>query len=383
MDPLILSRVQFAITSIFHFFIVPLTLGLGYYVAILETKYVRSGDATYKRMAKFWGKLFLINFAVGVPTGLVMEFQIGMNWSQYSIYVGDVFGVPLAIEALLAFFLESTFLGIWIFGWNRLSKGLHAATIWLVSIGTSLSALWILIANAFMQHPVGYAILDGRAVMVDFAALVFNPKAWIMFEHTLAAGFTTAAFFVLGVSAYHLVRKKEVEFFKRSFQLAAIIAILAVVLVIVGGHFQGLRLLTDQPMKAAASEWIWDTENPASFSIIAMYDKKGEYETWALRIPRALSFLYYFRYGGRSQRDPTDPGRIPGKIWPRQLHPADLGHLLQLPHHGRGGLCHAGAGGLCIVFRGPKKGRSKHPLAWPVCVGDCFALHRQLHSVGS
>lgn len=298
MDPVALSRIQFAITSIFHFFLVPLTLGLGYFVAIMETQYVCSGDVTYKRLAKFWGKLFLINFAVGVPTGIVMEFQIGMNWSQYSRFVGDVFGVPLAIEALLAFFLESTFLGVWIFGWDRISKRMHVAAIWLVSIATSLSALWILIANAFMQHPVGYVIANGRAEMVDFAAVVFNPKAWIMFEHTLAAGFATASFFVLGVSAYHLVRKTEEEFFRRSFQLAALFAMLATVLVITGGHVQGMWLLQDQPMKAAASEAIWETENPASFSMVALFDKSGKNETWSLRIPRALSFLYYFQWDG-------------------------------------------------------------------------------------
>ncbi len=296
--PVVLSRLQFALTTIYHFFFVPLTLGMVWFVVILETLYVRSGDEAYKRQAKFWGKLFLINFAMGVVTGIVMEFQFGMNWAGYARYVGDIFGAPLAIEALLAFFMESTFLGIWIFGWERLSKKLHAAAIWLVAIGSSLSALWILIANAFMQHPVGYALNNGRAEMVDFGALVFNPKAWLMFEHTLTAGLTTAAFFVLGISAYHLVRKQEVDFFKRSFSVAAIVGIIAVALVIIGGHSQGLWLLDNQPMKAASEEAIWKTENPASFSILTIGDLSGKREVWSIRVPYVLSFLYYNRLTG-------------------------------------------------------------------------------------
>ena len=198
-----------------------------------------------------------------VVTGIVLEFQFGMNWAGYANYVGDIFVAPLAIEALLAFFLESTFLGLCIFGWDKLSRKLHAAVIWLVALGSSLSALWILIANAFMQHPVGFVINNGRAEMVDFGALVFNPKAWVMFEHTLTSGLTTAAFFVLGVSAYQLLRKKEIDFFKRSFNMAAIIGTIAVTLVIIGGHQQGLWLLQNQPMKAASSEALYKTEDPA------------------------------------------------------------------------------------------------------------------------
>ncbi|MGD8489861.1 MAG: cytochrome ubiquinol oxidase subunit I, partial [Anaerolineae bacterium] len=198
MDVVALARWQFALTTVYHFFFVPLTLGLSILVAILETVYVRTGNELYKRMTKFWGKLFLINFAMGVVTGIVMEFQFGMNWSEYSRFVGDVFGAPLAIEALLAFFLESTFLGIWVFGWDRLPKGVHAATIWLVAIGSSLSALWILIANSFMQQPVGYVLRNGRAEMTDFGALISNPHVWMQFPHVLFAGVTTAGFFVLG-----------------------------------------------------------------------------------------------------------------------------------------------------------------------------------------
>ena len=298
MLPVVLSRLQFALTTVYHFFFVPLTLGMVWIVAILETMYVRSGNETYRKLTKYWGKLFLINFAVGVVTGIVMEFQFGMNWAGYANYVGDIFGAPLAIEALLAFFLESTFLGLWIFGWDKLSKNLHVAVIWLVALGSSLSALWILIANAFMQHPVGYVLNNGRAEMVDFGALVFNPKAWIMFEHTLSSGLTTAAFFVLGISAYHLARNKDVDFFKHSFNLAAIVGTIAVALVILGGHEQGLWLLQNQPMKAASTEALWDTEDPASFSLLTIGDLSGKHLVWQIRIPDVLSLLYYNQLSG-------------------------------------------------------------------------------------
>lgn len=298
MDIVQLSRWQFAITTVYHFFFVPLTLGMGYFVAILETIYVRTANETYKRLAKFWGKLFLINFAMGVVTGIVMEFQFGMNWSEYARFVGDIFGAPLAIEALLAFFLESTFLGIWIFGWERLSKRLHAATIWVVAIGSSLSALWILMANGFMQHPVGYIINNGRAEMIDFGALVTNPRAWFFFWHTISAGFTTAAFFMLGISAYHIARKQNLDLFKPSFRIAAIIGLIAAAMVALAGHAQGIQLREVQPMAAAASEALWETDDPAPFSIVAIFDSTGKKEIWGLKIPTALSLLYYLKPEG-------------------------------------------------------------------------------------
>ncbi len=256
MDPIILSRLQFAITTIYHFFFVPLTLGLGYFVAILETIYVRSGDENYKRLAKFWGKLFVINFAMGVVTGLVQEFQFGMNWSVFSRYVGDIFGVPLALDSLLAFFLESVFLGVWIFGWDRISKGTHAMAIWLVAIGASISGFWILIANGFMQHPVGYVLNNGRLELVDFAALITNARGWLLFLHTISAGFVTASFFVLGISAYHIFHKQNAQLFKKSFQMAAIVGFISTLMVGITGHFQGDQLREVQPMAAAASEGI-------------------------------------------------------------------------------------------------------------------------------
>ena len=304
MDLVILSRLQFAVTTVYHFFFVPLTLGLGWVVAILETMYLRSGNEVYKRLTKFWGKLFLINFAMGVVTGIVQEFQFGMNWSEYSRYVGDIFGAPLAIEALLAFFLESTFLGIWLFGWDKLSKKAHAAAIWLVAIGTNLSALFILMANGFMQHPVGYVLKNGRAEMVDFIALITNPRGWYLFWHTISSGFATAAFFILGISAYHILRHKDsdtsqVDAFKRSFVLAGIIGLIATVMVVLSGHTQGIYLREVQPMAAAASEAHWDTDDPADFSAITVFDQSGKKEVWSLKIPKILSFLYYFKMEGK------------------------------------------------------------------------------------
>ena len=295
-----LARWQFAITSIYHFFFVPLTLGLSILVALMETVYVRSGDETYKRMAKFWGKLFLINFAMGVVTGIVMEFQFGMNWSEYSRFVGDIFGAPLAIEALLAFFLESTFLGIWVFGWERLSKKLHAATIWMVAIGSNLSALWILIANSFMQEPVGYAIRAGRPVMVDFFAVLGNPHVWVQFPHVLASGMTTAAFFVLGISALNLLRgDREDPLFRRSFRWSTVYATIAVALVILIGHSQAQHMVEAQPMKIAAAEALWETSDPAPLSLLTIGDLTGTREVWSIRIPRALSFLAFNRLDGQ------------------------------------------------------------------------------------
>ncbi len=298
MDLVALSRWQFALTTIYHFFFVPLTLGLGWFVAILETMYVRSSNPMYKRLTKFWGKLFLINYAMGVVTGIVMEFQFGMNWSEYSRFVGDVFGAPLAIEGLLAFFLESTLLGVWIFGWERISKKLHAAVMWLVAIGGNLSAFWILVANGFMQHPVGYEIVNGRAQMTDFGALLGNPRAIYLFLHTFFAGLVTAAFFMLGFSIYHLVRNHEVEAFRKSFYLSALIGLISSVAVGLAGHEQGVYLREVQPMAAAASEAHYETADPADFHFIAGIDQEGRRTTWTLTIPKALSFLYYFRFSG-------------------------------------------------------------------------------------
>jgi cytochrome d ubiquinol oxidase subunit I len=291
MTALALARWQFAITTVYHFFFVPLTLGLSILVAVMETLYVRRGDETYKRMAQFWGKLFLINFAMGVVTGIVMEFQFGMNWSEYARFVGDIFGAPLAIEALLAFFLESTFLGIWIFGWDKLPRGVHAAAIWLVAIGSNLSALWILIANSFMQQPVGYSLEGGRAVMVDFGALLANSNVWVQFPHVVFGGMATAAFFTLGISAYHLLKKsQDSDLFRRSFHMALVYGLIGATLVGLVGHTQGQHMVKVQPMKMAAAEALWETRQPAPLSLLTIGNLKGE-EVFSIRIPAVLSLL--------------------------------------------------------------------------------------------
>ena len=296
MDPLILSRLQFAITTIFHFFIVPLTLGLSILVAIFESRYVTTGNETYKRLAKFWGKIFLINFAAGVVTGIVQEFHFGMNWSGYARFMGDIFGAPLAIEALLAFYLESTFIGLWIFGWDKLPKKIHLTAAWLVAIASNLSAFWILIANSFMQNPVGYAIENGRAVMTSFLALITNPNLPYEYLHVLAAGITTAGFIVLGFSAWHLLSKNDNnrEFFTKAFRWAAVYALVGSLLVCYIGDAHGKYLAKAQPMKIAATEAYWNTE-PESMDLIlfAGIDQAQGRNTFAIEIPDGLSLILF------------------------------------------------------------------------------------------
>jgi cytochrome d ubiquinol oxidase subunit I len=298
MDALALARSQFAITTVYHFFFVPLTIGLSLITAIMETIYVRKGDETYKRMAKFWGKLFLINFAVGVVTGLVQEFQFGMNWSEYSRFVGDIFGAPLAIEGLTAFFLEATFIGLWIFGWDKLSKGVHALAIWMVAIGTTVSALWILVANSFMHYPVGYVMVDGRPMLNNFAELIFNPHLMTQFPHTIFSGYVTGAFFVIGISVFHLLKKKNVDFYAKSLKVASVVALISIGGVILVGHAQAQLMVKQQPMKMAAAEGLWDSEDPASLSLITISDEEAGEATVDVRIPNALSFLAYNTFTG-------------------------------------------------------------------------------------
>lgn len=298
MDVVSLSQFQFAITTVYHFFFVPLTLGLSIIVAIMETLYVKKGDEVYKQMTKFWGKLFLINFAVGVVTGLVMEFQFGMNWSEYSRFVGDVFGAPLAIEGLMAFFLEATFIGLWVFGWDKLPKALHAATIWITAIGATISALWILIANSFMHHPTGFTLVNGRPIMSDFAALIFNPHVWTQFPHTVLSGYVTGSFFVIGISVYHLLKKNKVDLFQRSFKLASVFGLISIIGVILVGHQQAQLMVKQQPMKMAAAEALWDSEDPASLSLLTISNEETRESSVDIRIPTALSFLAYNTFTG-------------------------------------------------------------------------------------
>lgn len=299
MDLVFLARLQFAVTTVYHFFFVPLSIGLVFMVAVMQTLYVVKKNELYKKMTKFWGNLFLINFAVGVVTGIIQEFQFGMNWSDYSRFVGDVFGAPLAIEALLAFFMESTFIGIWIFGWNRFSKKVHLASIWLVSIGTILSGFWILTANAFMQVPIGFTINNGRAEMNDFMALITNGQLWVEFPHVIAGALCTGGFFVAGISAYGLLKKKHVEFYKMSMKFAIITGLVGSLGTAVTGHMQAQYLVDTQPMKMAAAEGIWkDTPDPAPWSAFAIIDTKNQENKFEINIPYALSFLSYSKFEG-------------------------------------------------------------------------------------
>lgn len=292
MDPIFLSRLQFAATTLFHFLFVPLTLGLAIIVAMMETRYVQTGNPEYKRMTKFWGHLFLINFVVGVVTGITLEFQFGTNWSRYSKYVGDIFGSILAIEATVAFFMESTFLAVWFFGWNKLSPKMHAACIWIVAISSNVSAYWIIAANAWMQHPVGYEIRNGRAELTDFIAVVTQPYAITNYLHTIFSGFVIGGFFVMGISAYHLLRKNEVSFFTKSFRMALVFSLIFSVGVIFMGDLNGKEMSRLQPEKTAAAEALWETQKGVGFSMLVIPDERNERNLVEMfTIPKFLSFL--------------------------------------------------------------------------------------------
>ena len=292
MDVLFLSRLQFAAATMFHFLFVPLTLGLSVLVAIMETKYAQTGDETYLRMTKFWGKLFLINFALGVVTGITLEFQFGTNWSRYSAYVGDIFGSLLAIEATAAFFLESTLIGVWIFGWKKLSAKAHAAVMWLIAGAGNISAIWILTANGWMQQPVGYVIRDGRAELADFAAVLFNKFSILQILHVIPAAFILSAFFVMGISAYHLLKKQHVDFATRSFKMGLICGLIASVFIVVQGDLHARHVTQVQPAKLAAMESLWETTTQAPIHLIALPDEKNERNAIQIgSIPGVLSFL--------------------------------------------------------------------------------------------
>lgn len=301
MEVLDLARLQFAITTLYHFIFVPLTIGLSLLVAIMQTQYVRTGDEKYKKMVKFWGKLFLINFAMGVVTGIVQEFQFGMGWSEYSRFVGDIFGAPLAIEALMAFFVESTFIGLWIFGWDKLPKKIHLASIWMVALATTISSLWILIANSWMQNPIGFEIVDGRAQMVDFGALITNPNVFRQFPHVVLSAFATAGFFVIAISAYRLLRTTDSEerfIFSRSLRLGLVFGLFSLIATMGMGHVSGQFMLDKQPMKLAAAEGLWETESPASLSFFQIGNEAERTSVVNIRIPSLLSFLVYDSFDG-------------------------------------------------------------------------------------
>ena len=289
-----MARFQFALTALYHFLFVPLTLGLAFLLAIMESVYVMTGKTIYKDMTRFWGKLFAINFAMGVTTGLTMEFQFGTTWAYYSHYVGDIFGAPLAIEGLMAFFLESTFVGLFFFGWDRLSKVQHLITTWLVALGANFSALWILIANAWMQHPVGaeFNFDMMRMELKDFWAVIFNPVAQVKFVHTVAAGYVPGAVFVLAISAWYLLRGRDVPFARRSLAVAAGFGLASVLSVIVLGDETGYLTGQVQQMKLAAMEAEWNTERPpADLTVIGVPDRAEMKTDYAVKIPWLLGLI--------------------------------------------------------------------------------------------
>jgi cytochrome d ubiquinol oxidase subunit I len=297
-----LARWQFAITTIFHYLFVPLTIGLGFLVACLQTAAYRSKDESWDRMARFFGKLFLINFAIGVVTGIVQEFQFGMDWSRYSVFVGNIFGAPLAIEALLAFFLESTFLGVWIFGRGRVSPRVHLASIWLAVLGTWISAVFIIAANSWMQHPVGYTIdvRSKQAIMTDFWAVVTNPTFFGAYFHVLFAALLTSAVFMLAISAYHLRRKHDVVGFGKAARIGIAVTMIAAIGTIFLGDTQAKQMAQQQPMKMAAAEALYDTTNGASFSLITIGNLNGN-PVFQIRVPHLLSVLATNSWNGKVQ----------------------------------------------------------------------------------
>ncbi|MDF2186556.1 cytochrome ubiquinol oxidase subunit I [Grimontia hollisae] len=289
-----LSRFQFAMTAMYHFLFVPLTLGLAFLLAIMESLYVMTDKQIYKDMTKFWGKLFGINFALGVATGLTMEFQFGTNWAYYSHYVGDIFGAPLAIEALMAFFLESTLVGMFFFGWDRLSKRQHLAVTWLTAVGSNFSGLWILVANGWMQNPVGaeFNFESMRMEMVSFAEVVLNPVAQVKFVHTVAAGYTTGAMFVLGISAYYLLKGRDIAFARRSFAIAASFGMAGILSTIVLGDESGYELGDVQKVKLAAIEAEWHTEPaPAAFTLFGFPNQETMETDYAIKIPYVMGIV--------------------------------------------------------------------------------------------
>ncbi|WP_327091040.1 cytochrome ubiquinol oxidase subunit I [Nonomuraea sp. NBC_01738] len=301
MDALDLARWQFGITTVYHWLFVPITIGMSLLVAMVHTAWVRTGKPHYLRATKFWGKLLLINFAMGVVTGIVQEFQFGMNWSSYSRFVGDIFGAPLAMEALLAFFLESTFLGLWIFGWDRLPKKLHLACIWLVAFGTMLSGYFILAANSFMQWPVGFTIANGRAELTDFGAVLTNKVVLATFPHTIFAAWLSAGIVFMAVSAWHVGRRRDLDVFRPSLKLGLWTALISFVLIFFSGDTLGKIMTETQPMKMAAAEALYETMQPAPFSLLTIGTLDGTEPIFQLEIPGALSFLATGSFDGKVQ----------------------------------------------------------------------------------
>ena len=350
MDALALARWQFAITTVYHFLFVPVTIGMSALVAYYHVRWVRHRDPADLRLTKFLGKLFTINFALGLVTGIVQEFQFGMNWSDYSRFVGDIFGAPLAIEALLAFFLESVFLGLWIFGWGRLPEKLHAATMWVVHIGTVLSAYFILSANSFMQHPVGYRFNEatGRAELTDFGAVLTNPVQLVTFPHTITASYMAGGAVVLGVGIYRMRRRdvgNDASMYRRMTRAGAIVTLVAGLAVAFTGDLQGKIMTEVQPMKMAAAEALYESaDSCAPFSLFTIGSLDGTQERFSITVPCLLSFLATGSFSGPGRGDQRPAGAVPPAVRPvrepagdgRDVPAEHSPRLLELPAHDRG-----------------------------------------------
>lgn len=304
MDIVSLARFQFAMTTIFHFFFVPFSIGTAFVVAIMETMYYRTKNESYKKMTKFWGNIFMLSFAVGVVTGLIQEFQFGMNWSDYSRFMGDIFGAPLAFEALLSFFIESTFLGLWVFTWDRVKKGLHLFFIWMIVFGTMTSALWILTANSFMQHPVGFAIRHGRAEMVNFGALISNPQLIFEYGHVIVGALLTGATIITGLAAFQLLKKRTLSgenkaIYHKTMRVGLWLMLIFSLGSITMGDMQMQYLIKEQPMKFAATEAVYKTtKSPAPWTAVGIADSKTHQVNGKVEIPMVLSVLSYHKTTG-------------------------------------------------------------------------------------
>lgn len=304
-----LARFQFAMTTVFHFFFVPLSVGMVFMVFLMEAIYVKTGDEKWKTRTKFFGSIMLLSFAVGVVTGIIQEFQFGMNWSDYSRFVGDIFGAPLAVEALLAFFMESTFLGIWLFGWDKLGKKLHLVTIFLTWLGSTLSALWILAANSFMQNPEGYKLAGGRATLINFGALLTNPQTSLEFSHVVTGFFMTGGFVVAGVSAWQLLKKRDIDIFKPALRLGLLIALLGSIGNFFAGDQSMVYVQQTQPMKFAAAEGVVKTSaegQSAPWEIIAFFNEASHQEVFGIRVPMMLSVLTFRQANNKTPIESID-----------------------------------------------------------------------------
>ncbi len=377
MDVLDIARWQFGIITVYHFLFVPITIGMSAIIAGFETAWVRTHNEHWLRLTKFFGKLFLINFAIGVVTGIVQEFQFGMNWSDYSRFVGDIFGAPLAIEGLLAFFLESTFLGLWIFGWDKLPRPLHAACIWMVHLGTLLSAFFILAANSWMQHPVGYRFnpATGRAELTDFLAVMFNKVQLATFPHTLTACYMTGGAFIVGVAFWLMMRKSTPDadrpMYRKAVRVGAAVALVAGLGVAVTGDYQG-KVMTDvQPMKMAAAEALYNTEQPASFSLLTIGSLDGSQEKFAIKLPHLLSFLATGSFDGKveginqlRERYQASYGQDPGE---KYYSPGDYTPVIPITYWTFRlmiGLGVAAAAGAALVLWATRKNRLPRGRSW-------------------